>query len=119
MSDKKGPFDTDFKGIIKNLSWPWYVWVIEELRQEYLCTDKDGKSICLLEKCEDYKSCIGKPFIQAIRILEAAGKVEKKEALASLDDIYLSASVSPWDRSVKHLGIVRSLLESLPDKEEK
>jgi hypothetical protein len=45
--------------------------------------------------------------------------VEKKEALASLDDIYLSASVSPWDRSVKHLGIVRSLLESLPDKEEK
>jgi len=51
----------------------------------------------------------------AIHVLEAAGKVEKKEALASLDDIYLSASVSPWDRSVKHLGIVRSLLESLPD----
>jgi hypothetical protein len=55
----------------------------------------------------------------AIRVLEAAGRVDKKEALASLDDIYLSASVSPWDRSVKHLGIVRSLLESLPDKEEK
>ena len=55
----------------------------------------------------------------AIRVLIVAGRVEKKEALASLDDIYLSASVSPWDRSVKHLGIVRSLLESLPDKEEK
>ena len=136
MSEKKGPFDTDFKGIIKNLSWPWYVWVIEELRQEYLCTDKDGKSICLLEKCEDYKSCVGKPFIQAIRVLEAAGKVNKKSSIRELDAMYKSRIVDltehsrggniQFDFSLElketadiNYQLIRALLESLPEPEQK
>ena len=114
MSEKKGPFDTDFKGIIKNLSWPWYVWVIEELRQEYLCTDKDGKSICLLEKCEDYKSCVGKPFIQAIRILEVAGKVDKEGGLK-----FIHACGYPIFPYPKNARQIRALLKSLPEPEQK
>jgi len=87
---------------------------IKYLRQRLLGFPKRG----LWSISDEYKQeCLD--MEAAIRVLEAAEKVEKKEALASLDDIYLSASVSPWDGSVKHLGIVRSLLESLPDKEKK
>jgi hypothetical protein len=129
MSEKKGPFDTDFKGIIKNLSWPWYVWVIEELRQEYLCTDKDGKSICLLEKCEDYKSCVGKPFIQAIRILEVAGKVDRENALWNIDEAFSQGRghvemMAPYraDHNLENYNRadkeITALLESLPKPEQ-
>ena len=93
MSEKKGPFDA----------------AIEVLEDIALTTN-------LCRHIPGYKNRT-KLIRAAIPVLKAAGKVEKKEALASLDDIYLSASVSPWDRSVKHLGIVRSLLESLPEKE--
>lgn len=56
--------------------------VVNELRREYLCTNEEGYNVepC---PCEDYEGCLAKPFIQAIRLLEAAGRVggELKDGL--------------------------------------
>ena len=62
MSEKKEPFDA----------------VINELRGVIGEAEETGIWDDLIGECK-----------AAIRVLEAAGRVEKKEALASLDDIYL------------------------------
>jgi hypothetical protein len=57
-------------------------------------------------------------FRAAVRVLEAAGKVDKKSCLAEIDDCYFSKSLNPWGTEARILGEIRALLEALPDKEE-
>ena len=57
--------------------------------------------------------------MRPIRVLEAAGKVEKKTCLDEIDDCYYSKSLNPWGTEARILGEIRALLESLPEKEKK
>jgi len=112
MNEKKEPFDAEFIARIKKFNRPWNEMVIEEIREQYLCTDPLGKSICPLEKCGDYQSCLGKPFIQAIRVLAFAPTIRQ----ALVDFIEWGAMTSS-DLNL-HRGRFRALLETLPDEKE-
>jgi len=91
MSEKKGPFDAA-RRILSDYA-DYGVGTIGEVK---------GRS------CE-----------AAIRVLEAAGKVDKKTCLDEMDDCYYSKSLNPWGTEARILGEIRALLEALPEKEER
>ena len=106
MSEKKGPFD-------------FTIWTIRKAREKLRIDDPCP--ICDMDA--------------AIRVLEAAGKVNKKSSIRELDAMYKSRIVDltehsrggniQFDFSLElketadiNYQLIRALLESLPEKEE-
>jgi hypothetical protein len=88
--------------------------VVNELRREYLCTNEEGYNIepC---PCEDYEGCLAKPFIQAILLLEAAGKVDKKKAIEALDGIFVFAAIHGITTPDPDVIAAMDMIKALPD----
>jgi len=103
MSEKKGPFDAAI-AVLKT-----------ELRE---CSPDEEDELCdFIQSLTDNQ--YEKGLRIAIRVLEVAGKVDKKTCLDEMDDCYYSKSLNPWGTEARILGEIRALLEALPDKEEK
>jgi hypothetical protein len=103
MSEKKGPFDAAI-AVLKT-----------ELRE---CSPDEEDEFCdFIQSLTDNQ--YEKGLRIAIRVLEAAGKVDKVKALDGMETLRAMMSRELLMNTGPTFQLVHALLESLPDKEQK